>query len=159
MSIADLCHDLPVLSFAPGEVLITEGVASPRLFVLREGTVAILRDDFEINRVSERGAILGDMSVLLSVTPTATVRALTDCTAHVTEQGEAFLRSHPDIAYALARMLAQRLHGVSGYLVDLKRQFEDQDGHLGMVDDILETLLHEQTSAFEPGSDRDPGDY
>ncbi len=157
MSIVDLCHDLPVVRFAPGEVLIAEGVASPRLFVLREGTVEILRGDFEINRVSDRGAILGDMSVLLSVTPTATVRAVTDCTAHVTEQGEAFLRSHPDIAYALARMLAQRLNGVSGYLVDLKRQFEDEQGHLGMVDDILETLLHEQTSDFTPGSDRDPG--
>lgn len=156
MSIADLCQELPLVSFAPGDVLIAEGVASPRLFVLTEGTVEILRGDFEINRVSDRGAILGDMAVLLGVPPTATVRALTGCSAHVTDEGEAFLRSNPDISYALARMLAQRLNGVSGYLVDLKRQFEDEQGHLGMVDDILETLLHEQTQEFTPGSDRDP---
>ena len=97
------------------------------------------------------------MAVLLGVAPTATVRAVTGCSAHVTEEGEAFLRSHPDVTYALARMLAQRLNGVSGYLVDLKRQFEDEQGHLGMVDDILETLMHEQTQTFTPGSDRDSG--
>ena len=87
----------------------------------------------------------------------ATVRALGTCSAHVVEGGEAFLASHQEIAFHLARMLAQRLHGVTSYLVDLKVQFEDQAGHLGMVDEILETLVHEQRSDFTPGSDRDPG--
>jgi CRP/FNR family transcriptional regulator, cyclic AMP receptor protein len=47
---------------------------------------------------------------------------------------------------------------VTTYLVDLKRQFEDHQNHLGMVDDILETLVHEQRTEFTPGSDREP-DY
>ena len=156
-TIADLCDDLPIETFEAGDVLISEGQPTRRLFVLTEGTVQITKGDYEINRVSDRGSILGDMSVLLGVPPTATVKALTRCAARVTEQGEGFLKSQPDITYFLAQMLAQRLNGVSGYLVDVKRQFEDEQSHLGMVDEILESLLHQPRRTFTPGSDRDPG--
>ena len=156
-SIADLCQDLPVATFAPGEVLIAEGASTGRLYVLASGTVEILKGDYQINIVADRGAIFGDMSALLDIPHMATVRALGSCSAHVIEGGEAFLASHQEVAFHLARMLAQRLHGVTSYLVDLKRQFEDQAGHLGMVDEILETLVHEQRSDFTPGSDRDAG--
>jgi len=156
-SIADLCKNLPVVTFEPGDRLLTEGKLSGRLFVLIDGEVEVLKGDFQINRVSDPGAILGDMSVLLGIPHMATVRAVTACSAYVTEQGDAFLQSQKEIAYELARMLAQRLHGVTTYLADLKRQFEDESSHLGMVDEILETLVHQQRPAFSPGSDRDPG--
>jgi rubrerythrin len=45
---------------------------------------------------------------------------------------------------------------VTTYLADIKRQFEDERGHLGMVDEILESLLNQQRQTFSPGSDRDP---
>ena len=156
-SIADLCQDLPVAAYAGGDVLLREGESTGRLYILVEGTVEVLKGDYQINTVAERGAIFGDMSALLGLPHMATVRALGPCSVHVIEGGEAFLASHQEVAFHLAKMLAQRLHGVSSYLVDLKRQFEDHDGHLGMVDEILETLVHEQRSDFTPGSDRDPG--
>jgi hypothetical protein len=56
----------------------------------------------------------------------------------------------------VAELLAQRLNSVTGYLADLKRQYEDHDDHLGMVDEVLETLTHQQADRFEVGSDRDP---
>jgi hypothetical protein len=87
----------------------------------------------------------------------ASVRAVKPTQAYVSECGADFLRAHPEAAHLIAQMLAQRLNGVTSYLVDLKRQFENHKSHLGMVDEILETLLHEQRSDFTPGSDRDPG--
>jgi len=156
-TIADLCQDLPVTACAAGEVLLQEGESTGRLYVLAEGTVEVLKGDYQINTVAERGAIFGDMSALLGIPHMATVRAVGPCAVHRIEDGQAFLASHQEISFHLARMLAQRLHGVTSYLVDLKRQFEDHDGHLGMVDEILETLVHEQRSDFTPGSDRDPG--
>ncbi len=156
-SIADLFQALPIATFEPGAVLIAEGKTSGRLYVLVDGAVEILKGDFQINVVLDRGAIFGEMSALLDIPHMATVRALTRCTAHVTEGGDAFLQSHKEIAYLLAKVLAQRLNGVTTYLVDLKRQFEDHKSHLGMVDEILETLLHQQRQTFTPGSDRDPG--
>lgn len=155
-SIGDLCKALPIASFAPGEVLLAEGQKTGRLFVLIEGSVEILKGDFQINLVSDAGAVFGDMSALLDIPHMATVRAVTPCTAHISDDGDAFLRAQPEIAYLLAKLLAQRLHGVTGYLVDLKAQFEDQSNHLGIVDEILETLVHEQKQDFTPGSDRDP---
>lgn len=157
VTIADLCQDLPLATFQAGDILMAEGERSGRLYVLVDGAVEILKGGFQINLISDRGAILGDMSVLLDMPHTATVRALTPCTLHMSEGGETFLRSHKEVAFLLSQMLAQRLHGVSTYLVDLKRQFEDEAGHLGMVDEILETLVHQQRSTFTPGSDRDPG--
>jgi CRP-like cAMP-binding protein len=156
-NLADLCLDLPIAALEPGDVLLSEGDRSGRLYVLVEGSVEVLKGDFQINLVSDEGAVFGEMSVLQDQPHMATVRALTPCRVRVSDRGEDFLRSHPDIAYLLAQTLAQRLHGVTTYLVDLKRQFESEESHLGVVDTILESLVHEQRSSFTPGSDRDPG--
>ncbi|MBL8548898.1 MAG: cyclic nucleotide-binding domain-containing protein [Hyphomonadaceae bacterium] len=161
-SIGDLCQALPVASFDAGAVLLQEGQKTGRLFVLIEGEVEVLKSghggDFQINLVADYGAIFGDMSALLNIPHMATVRAVSAVRAHVIEGGDAFLQTHQEIAYLLSKLLAQRLHGVTTYLVDLKQQFEDQSNHLGMVDEILETLVHDQRREFTPGSDRDP-DY
>lgn len=157
VSIADHCQDLPVIRFEPGEILLAEGETSGRLFVLVEGAVEILKGDFQINIVGDRGAILGEMSVLLGMPHMATVRAMTPCAVLVSENASDFLNARPEITYLVAQLLAQRLHGVTTYLVDLKRQFQDEGNHLGVVDEILESLVHEQRQAFTPGSDRDPG--
>jgi CRP/FNR family transcriptional regulator, cyclic AMP receptor protein len=155
-TLADHCAGLPVVSFAAGEILLPEGARTGRLLVLVEGTVEILKGDFQINRVSDRGAVFGDMSVLLDIPHMATVRALTAGSAHFSYDGDAFLQSNSEVAYMLAKTLAQRLNGVTTYLADIKRQFEDERGHLGMVDEILESLLNQQRQTFSPGSDRDP---
>ena len=156
-NIADFCEGLPVSAFEPGDVLIPEGPPTGRIYILIEGMVEVVKGDFQINLVAERGAMFGEMSAMLDEPHMATVRAVKPSRAYVSEGGAAFLREHPERAYLVAQMLAQRLNGVTGYLVDIKSQFEDQKNHLGMVDEILEALLHEQRREFTPGSDRDPG--
>lgn len=155
--ILDLCRDVPVRSFGPGEVLLAEGDKSGRLYVLAEGEVEIVKGDFQINSVFEPGAIFGEISALLDVAHMATVRAVTPARAHEIHDGAQFLQANQQIAFHLAQLLARRLQGVCGYLVDLKSQFASHEDHLGMVDDVLETLVHQQHQRFMPGSDRDPG--
>jgi CRP/FNR family cyclic AMP-dependent transcriptional regulator len=150
------CAGTPEREFAATEVLLAEGDRAGVLYILIDGEVEIVKGDFQITVVSEPGSIFGETSVLLDIPHTATVRALTACRAHVIDNAREFLNSTPDITYQLARLLAQRLHGVNSYLVDLKRQFEDQSNHLGMVDVVLETLVHQQEEECSPGSDRDP---
>ena len=94
------------------------------------------------------------MSILLGLPHTATVSAFAAIVAHEIENADAFLRSHPAIAYHIARLLAQRVNAATTYLVDLKRQFEGQSKHLGMVGEVLESLIHQQDDEFTPGSDR-----
>jgi len=155
-SILDFCRDLPEERFDAGAVLLTEGETSGKLFILIEGQVEILKNDYLVNVVSTPGAIFGEISVLLGSPHMATVRASDSTSVHAVDTGAAFLRTHPEVTYHLSKMLAQRLHGVTSYLVDLKRQFEDHKDHLGMVDEVLETLVNQQEEEFTPGSDRDP---
>ena len=72
----------------------------------------------------------------------AAVRALEPTTVLEVEDGLAFLKENPEANVELSRLLAKRLDGVTNYLVDLKQQFSDQDNHLGMVDEVLESILN-----------------
>ncbi|MBI3795814.1 MAG: cyclic nucleotide-binding domain-containing protein [Deltaproteobacteria bacterium] len=75
--ILSFCQKLPETTFSPGETLLAEGRKDKILYILIEGEVEILKGDFQINTVSEPGAIFGEMSVLLDIPHTATVKTLT----------------------------------------------------------------------------------
>jgi CRP/FNR family cyclic AMP-dependent transcriptional regulator len=150
-SILDKCAGAPRKHFAPGAILIAEGETSGRLYVLAEGSVEVLRGDTQIAVVTEAGSVFGEMSVLLNRPHTATVRATSPVGVFVFEDAESFLRSHPEIAFLLGKLLAERLNAATTYLVDLKRQFEGHGDHLGMVGEVLATLIHQQHEDFMPG--------
>ena len=155
-TILSFCQGMLEKTFDRGEVLLNEGEREEILYILIEGNIEVLKNDLQIRTVSEPGAIFGEISVLLDIPHSATVKALSPSRTYVVEHASEFLQSHTDIAYQVARLLAQRLNGITTYLVDMKNQFEDQKDHLGMVDEVLETLLHEQVEECTPGSDRDP---
>ena len=139
-----------------GTVLMTEGTTSGRLYVLAEGSLEVVREETQVSVISEPGSIFGEMSVLLGLPHTATVRALSAATVYAFDDAEGFLRSDPQIALIVARMLAQRLNAATTYLVDLKRQYAGKGNHLDMVSEVLASLLHNQEPDFTPGSDRHP---
>jgi len=150
------CHDMPERSFATGEDVLVEGVRSGVVYIMIEGAVEILKGDIQVNVVEDPGAVFGEMSALLDAPHMATVRALTPSRFYLAANGVEFLQHSPEMALSIARLLAKRLHAMTSYLVDLKNQFEDQGGHLSMVDTVLETLVHHQGEEQVPGSDRDP---
>jgi CRP-like cAMP-binding protein len=150
-SVLDACSGARRHDYPPGTILLTEGDTSGRLYVLAEGTVEVLRGDTRVAIINGAGSIFGEMSVLLDRPHTATVRATTPVSAFVFEDAESFLKSHPEIAFFLGRLLAERLNAATTYLVDIKRQFEGHSSHLGMVGEVLETLIHQQHDEFMPG--------
>jgi CRP/FNR family cyclic AMP-dependent transcriptional regulator len=154
--ILEHCADLPVESVPAGEVLIEEGGAPGRMYVLASGSVTVERDAVPFARIDHPGAIFGEMSWVLGRPATATVRAMTPIEVRVMGDPEAFLAAHPAAAVEILRMTANRLDGLTQYLVDVKQQFAGLDGHLGMVDQILDTLVHHQAAPTRPGSARDP---
>lgn len=152
-SILDICAGVPRRQFDSGTILLSEGETSGRLFVLAEGSVEVLRGDTQVAVIDEAGSVFGEMSVLLNRPHTATVRATSPVGVFVFDDAESFLKSNPEIAFMLGRLLAERLNAATGYLVDLKRQFEGHDNHLGMVGEVLEALIHQQRVGFTPGSE------
>jgi CRP/FNR family transcriptional regulator, cyclic AMP receptor protein len=154
-SILDHCAGAPRQELVPGTVLLSEGETSGRLYVLAEGAVEVLRGDTQVAVVDEPGSVFGEMSVLLKRPHTATVRAATPITVFVFDDAERFLKSNPEIAFLIGRLLAERLNAATTYLVDLKRQFEGHGDHLGMVGEVLETLIHQQHEDFSFGPERE----
>ncbi len=145
-SILEICREieLPLHTFPAGTAFIEEGVRQGGLYILNEGTVEISKSGVELTDVSAPGAVFGEVSQLMNTAPMATVRALTDSSFFVAEDAGALMESHPVIYYHVACLLAARLTSVLSYLVDIKRQYGGEDSHLGMMDEVLESLLHHQ---------------
>jgi len=155
-AILPLCAAMPERAVPTGQTILQEGQRSGALYVLVEGSVEVLKGDVQVNTVSDPGAVFGEMSVLLDTPHVATVRTLAPSRFRVSDDAAHFLASDPAVGLVIARLLARRLNAVITYLADLKRQFEGEDDHLGMVDEVLETLVHHQGEEPSPGSDRDP---
>ena len=155
-ALLEFCSDLPTERVAPGAVLIEEGTQPTRMYVLRSGSVLIQRDDVRVARIDSPGAVLGEMAVVLGKPATATVVAESEAELCVIHDPTGFLVERPGAALAVLRTTAARLDGLTQYLVDVKQQYSGAEGHLGMVDQILDTLVHHQVPAARPGSARDP---
>ena len=140
----DLSHlqSLPRLAVDTGGIVITEGQSLQGIYFLETGEVEVLKGGVLIAEVYEPGAVFGDMAYLLESAPTATVKALTPCVfRHVADPRE-FFRQNPDLALHTATILARRLDSLNRYLVDIKNQFKDRADHLGMIDEVLDALMH-----------------
>jgi CRP/FNR family transcriptional regulator, cyclic AMP receptor protein len=152
--------DLPLETIPAGTVFIEEGTDPGRLLVLVSGEVTVERDGVPFARIDRPGAVFGEMAAVLGQLATATARAATDVTVHVADDPEAFFSERPGAALAVLRVTASRLDRMTQYLVDVKSQFAEAEGHLGMVGSILDTLVHQQGPPARTGSARDPeGDH
>lgn len=153
-AINSACASLPETSFAAGSEIMKAGTDDHRLLVLIEGSVRIMREQVEVANIDHPGAIFGEVALLLGIPQPATVIATSPSRFYVIEDAAAFVRENPNFVLHLSRMLAMRVHMLSGYLADLKKQFADHDGHLGMVHDIICCLSHHPHNDVTLGSDR-----
>jgi CRP/FNR family cyclic AMP-dependent transcriptional regulator len=152
----ELAESLPRRSLATGDVLLTEGDAGGVLFILLDGALRIEKDGVPITSISEPGVCVGELSLLLDVPATADVVASAPSTVAFVEDAPRMLAEHPDLALALARLLAARVQRMTTYLADLQNQYADHGGGLGMVDVVLGSLTHAPATRSEFGSERDP---
>lgn len=150
------CDDLPREHVAAGDVVVEQGGRPGSLRILVEGALSIERDGVVLAHLDRPGTVVGEMSTLLDAPATATVRARDASTFLVAEDAGSFLVQRPDVLLDVARALAQRLDNLTGHLTDVKRQYGGEAGHLGMLDDVLSTLMHHQTPPVRPGSARMP---
>jgi CRP-like cAMP-binding protein len=141
VNILDICKDFPQMTLKPGEYLLDEGSKSGLFFILIEGEFEVVKQGFQINKVSEPGSVFGEISFLLDIPHLASVMALSTSRLYVIENPKGFLRSNIDVPIMLATVLAQRLNGVTSYLFELKNQLGDDFDQLVIVDQVLETLV------------------
>ena len=142
-AILGLLRGHEVRRFDPGQVVVQQGAKTGQLYFLIEGAVEVLKGDVPVAVASEPGVVFGEMAALLGDAHTATVRAVKPCAFYCVEHAREFLQESPPICLHVCELLARRLDALNRYLVDVKHQFEGHD-HIGMVDEVLEALLHRQ---------------
>lgn len=156
-TLIELCDGLPEQSFQADDILIPEGGATGRLYVLIEGSVQVVKGGIPIFESSDPGAVFGEISALLDIPHTATVKTQAPSRCYVISEASAFLRTHQELAFGLSKVMAQRLYAMTSYLADIKRQFGDHGSHLSILDQVLTSLMHyHHNDPFEAGSDRYP---
>jgi CRP/FNR family cyclic AMP-dependent transcriptional regulator len=114
---------LPLTSYQAGETVLAAGSRTDQLLILRKGNVAVLKDGIEIARVTEPGAVFGEISALLDCPHTAEVRALASSEFHVAHPAAL---QDPAALFYVAAILARRLDEANQALVELKSEIEDK---------------------------------
>jgi CRP/FNR family cyclic AMP-dependent transcriptional regulator len=153
--ILDFCTGGVRRNLPAGTLVLHEGGRTGHLFVLIEGRLDVVKSDTIVASVSEPGAVFGEMSVLLDMPHTATVRAAADSIVYQINDAASFLRQQPAVALLIARLLAQRLNVATTYLADIMHQYAGHGDHLAMIGDILQSMINLPPITVSPGSDRE----
>jgi CRP/FNR family transcriptional regulator, cyclic AMP receptor protein len=153
-AVLDYCSGGTKREVPPGTFVLHEGGKTGHLFVLIEGRLEVIKGDSVVAVLTEPGAVLGEMSVLLDQPHTATVRAASNSIVYEFDDAASFLRDQPEVALLIAQLLAQRLDVATTYLADLMQQYAGHGTHLSMVGELLQSMINLPPMKVAPGSDR-----
>jgi CRP-like cAMP-binding protein len=142
--------NLPLATYQAGENVLTAGSRTGRLLILKKGAVAVVKESIEIARVSQPGAVFGELSVLLDQPHGADVRALETSQFHVADAA-ALLVQDPLVLLYVAALLARRLEAANQALIELKRQVQGGEprSEIGETIDKMEGVLYRYFRLFE----------
>ncbi len=99
-----------ILQFQAGTTIIHEDDEDRKLYVLLEGKCSVHKQGVEITSFSERGTCFGEMSMILNIPRTATVKAASDVKVHVIEVDlNTMLAKYPEMTKIILRTLAKRI--------------------------------------------------
>jgi len=107
--------------FPSGAVLIPEGGKLNTMFVLRSGSIEVVRDGIVVTTIHQPGTIFGEMAVLLDAPHSATVRAVTAVEVYVIPNAVEVLQQRPHLLLQIARLLAKRVSNTTAALVAAER--------------------------------------
>ena len=113
----------PLATYEAGETVLAAGSRTGRLLILKSGKVSIVKENIEIAKVAEAGAVFGELSALLCQPHTADVRALEASQFHVAEAA-ALLGGDRSALLYIAAVLARRLDSATQALIELKTQLQ-----------------------------------
>jgi CRP-like cAMP-binding protein len=119
---------LPVESFQADEAVFVAGSRTGRLLILKKGTVAVIKEGYQIARVSEAGAVFGELSILLDQPHTANVWTLEPSEFYVAN--EELLAINQLACIYVATVLAERVNNANCALIELKRQLRAVESNL-----------------------------
>lgn len=113
--------------YPAGAELIRQGGRTGGLIVLKDGEAEVLRDGRVVFSTRQPGAVFGEISVLLGLPHSATVRAVSDVEVFVIDDALNVLEAHPAWLMQIARLLAQRVNATTEQLVARRTEQAESD--------------------------------
>jgi CRP/FNR family cyclic AMP-dependent transcriptional regulator len=153
--ILELVADHPLRELDDGERVLVEGEAST-LYVLVGGVLEVRHEDVVLARITEPGAVVGEVGMLLDQPAGADVVAVGPSFVRRVDDVDRLVRDAPELMTYLATTLARRLFQVTTYLTDLQAQFADSGTTLGLVPTVLREMLDHPGERYDVGSEREP---
>lgn len=127
---------LPIAALQAGEIVFLSGSRTGRLMILKKGAVAVIKEGVEIAKVSEPGAVFGELSILLDQPHTADVRTLQASEFYVAT--ESLLAQDQLACMYIATVLAKRVNSANRALIELKRQLQAGEPQSVIAETIAE---------------------
>ena len=108
-----------LVTYAPDEVIISEGVTDDQLYILQNGTVSVDKDGVHIADISEQGTFFGEIAAILGTPRSCTVKAKTECDIlHLQQSLDDILISNPQLNRKLLNTMAERIASTTQGLAD-----------------------------------------
>ena len=147
---------LPLATYKIGETVLASGSRTGRLLILKKGAVTIIKETINIAKVTEPGAVLGELSALLDQPHTADVYATETSQFYVADA--ALLVQDPIVILYVAGVLARRLDGANQALIELKGQLQagQPRSMIGNTIEKIEGLLGPGANLAYAGYPYDP---
>jgi CRP-like cAMP-binding protein len=151
-SLLTLTYSAPTITLGKGEVLVTQGEIGGDLFVLESGRLSVERDGVSLATIREPGSLIGEMSVLLGIKNSATVRAEERSTIRVVRDALRILEKQPLVTLRLATLLSQRLDATSALLVEMTQETAGKSAEQGLLRRLFSSLLGSTAGDGRPGA-------
>ena len=110
--------------FAAGAYIFREGEPAGELYMLITGAVEVSLAGQAVARITDGGAIFGEMSLLLGSPRTATVRTIAPSELLVIHDLNVLVETQPALLIRIATQLATRLKDMDERFVQLRRALE-----------------------------------
>jgi len=117
----ELFATLPLATYQAGEIVLAAGTTTGRLLILKKGAVAVEKEGVEIVKVTEAGAIFGELSALLNQPHTADVRTVE--TSEFRVASAELIKQDFVVLLHVAAVMAKRLNANQA-LIKLKSEIQ-----------------------------------
>ena len=122
------------VEYPAGHILLREGQNQSCIYVLKKGSVKVLKGRHEVALCDKRGDMFGEISALTGTECTTTVRVNETSRFFMIEDTEEFLVQNPRTTLFIAKMLAHRLTATtkshSLFQTEVVELSKEDEGHI-----------------------------
>jgi CRP-like cAMP-binding protein len=135
-------------TFHDGDIIVSEGDDSREMYVIQSGAVVVIRniDGVEVELAKlERGNFFGEMSLLESISRSATIRAVGETKLLAIKPGSLLLkiRRNPTFAFEMLQQMSHRIRRLNAKMSEFLSQGTVSEEVYRQLQSIQDAIVYE----------------